>query len=169
MAASTTFIFDASPLIASCQFAVGKRSVADIALSGATVQIPPAVYEEVITRDGTRPDALKAARSGCHPTLPCGIRPAFTRDVEETQSMSMVTIRVPEELEQVLVSVLNRDPDKGAEWLKAGFEARLAELYQQWQSLRISTARFAELMGVSPWELADLLHDRGLKGTNLPG
>ena len=43
--------------------------------------------------------------------------------------MSMVTIRVPEELEQVLVSVLNRDPDKGAEWLKAGFEARFAELY----------------------------------------
>ena len=83
--------------------------------------------------------------------------------------MSMVTIRVPEELEQVFVSVLNRDPDKGAEWLKAGFEACLAELYQQWQSLRISTARFAELMGVSPWELADLLHDRGLKGTNLPG
>ena len=83
--------------------------------------------------------------------------------------MSMVTIRVPEELEQMLVSVLKRDPDKGAEWLKAGFEARLAEIYQQWQSLRISTARFAELMGVSPWELADLLYDRGLKDTNLPG
>jgi predicted nucleic acid-binding protein len=30
-------------------------------LSGAKVQIPPAVYEEVITRGGTRPDALKAA------------------------------------------------------------------------------------------------------------
>jgi predicted nucleic acid-binding protein len=61
MAASTTFIFDASPLIATCQFAVGKRSVADIALSGVTVQIPPAVYEEVITRGGARSDALKAA------------------------------------------------------------------------------------------------------------
>jgi hypothetical protein len=35
--------------------------------------------------------------------------------------------------------------------------------------LRISTARFAELMGVSPWELADLLRDRGLKHTNPPG
>jgi hypothetical protein len=83
--------------------------------------------------------------------------------------MSMVTIRFPEELEQVLISVLHRDPDKGAEWLKAGFEARLAELYQQWQLLYISTARFAELMGVSPWELADLLGARGLKNTNLPG
>jgi hypothetical protein len=83
--------------------------------------------------------------------------------------MSMVTIRVSEELEQVLVSVLNRNPDKGAEWLKAGFEAYLAELYQQWQSLRISTAKFAELMGVSLWELADLLRVRGLKVTNLPG
>jgi hypothetical protein len=40
MAASITFVFDASPLIASCQFAMGQRSVADIALSGATVQIP---------------------------------------------------------------------------------------------------------------------------------
>lgn len=83
--------------------------------------------------------------------------------------MSMVTIRVPEELEQVLKPVLDRDPDKGAEWLRAGFEARLAELYQQWQSLCISTARFAELMGVNPWELADLLRVRGLKATNLPG
>jgi predicted HTH domain antitoxin len=51
----------------------------------------------------------------------------------------------------------------------AEFEARLAELYQQWQALRISTSRFAELLGVSPWELADLLRARGLKITNLPG
>jgi hypothetical protein len=35
--------------------------VADIALPGAHVQIPPAVYQEVVTRGGTRPDALKAA------------------------------------------------------------------------------------------------------------
>jgi hypothetical protein len=83
--------------------------------------------------------------------------------------MSMVTIRVPEEIEQVLMTVLHRDPDKGAEWLQAGFDARLTELYHQWQSLRISTARFAELMGVSPWELTDLLQTRGLKATNLPG
>ena len=83
--------------------------------------------------------------------------------------MSMVTIRVPEEFEQVLKPAFARDLNKGAEWLRAGFEAQLAELYQQWQSLRISTARFAELMGVNPWELADLLRTRGLKATNLPG
>jgi predicted HTH domain antitoxin len=65
--------------------------------------------------------------------------------------------------------MIERDPDKGAELLRAGFEARLAELYQQWQALRISTSRFAELLGVSPWELTDLLHARGLKPTNLPG
>lgn len=41
MAASTIFVFDASPLIASCQFSVGRRAVADIALSGARVQILP--------------------------------------------------------------------------------------------------------------------------------
>jgi len=83
--------------------------------------------------------------------------------------MSMVSIPVPEDLEQVLKSMLERDPGKGSELLKAGFEVRLAELYQQWQALRISTSRFAELLGVSPWELADVLRARGLKATNLPG
>jgi len=83
--------------------------------------------------------------------------------------MSMVSILVPEDLEHVLKPVLERDPAKGAEWLRAGFEARLAELYQQWQALCILTARFAELLGVSPWELDDLLRARRLKVTNLPG
>ena len=83
--------------------------------------------------------------------------------------MSLVSIPMPEDLEQVLQAVLERDPNKGTEWLRAGFEARLAELYQQWQALQLSTARFAELLGVSPWELADLLQTRGLKATNLPG
>jgi len=50
----------------------------------------------------------------------------------------------------VLKPALERDPAKGAEWLRAGFETRLTELYQQWQALHISTARFAELLGVSP-------------------
>jgi hypothetical protein len=83
--------------------------------------------------------------------------------------MSKVLIPLPEDLEQVLQSMIERDPDKGTELLKAGFEARLTELYQQWQALRISTSRFAELLGVSPWELTDLPHARGLKTTNLPG
>ena len=43
--------------------------------------------------------------------------------------MSLISIRVPEDLEQVLRPVLERDPDKGTEWLRAGFEARLVELY----------------------------------------
>jgi DNA-binding transcriptional regulator YiaG len=83
--------------------------------------------------------------------------------------MSKVLIPVPEDLEQVLKPVLERDPDKGAELLRAGFEAPLAELYQQRQALRISTSRFAELLGVSRWELADLLRAHGWKTTNLPG
>jgi hypothetical protein len=53
--------------------------------------------------------------------------------------------------------------------MRAGFEAHFADLYQQWQTLRISTARFAELLGVSPWELDDLSRSRELKMTNLPG
>ena len=60
--------------------------------------------------------------------------------------MSLVSIPMPEDLEQVLQAVLERDPNKGAEWLRAGFEARLAEFYQQWQALQLSTARFAELL-----------------------
>ena len=74
----------------------------------------------------------------------------------------MVSIPVPEELEHVLKPILDREPTKGAEWLRAGFETRLAELYQQWQALHISTTRFAESLGVSPWELGDLLRERGL-------
>jgi hypothetical protein len=83
--------------------------------------------------------------------------------------MSKVLIALPEDLEQVLQSMIERDPDKGTELLKAGFKARLTELYQQWQALRISTSRFAELLSVSPWELTDLLRARGMKTTNLPG
>jgi hypothetical protein len=59
--ASAVFVFDSSPLVASCQFAVGSRSVAEIALAGADVRIPPAVYAEVVTRGGSRPDARIAA------------------------------------------------------------------------------------------------------------
>jgi hypothetical protein len=64
--------------------------------------------------------------------------------------MSKVLISMPEDLEPVLKSTIERDPDRGAELLRAGFDARLAELYQQWQAFRISTSRFAELLGVSP-------------------
>ena len=59
---TSRFVFDASPLVASCQFSVGNRAVAEIALAGADVRIPPAVYTEVVTRGGTRPDALTAVR-----------------------------------------------------------------------------------------------------------
>jgi hypothetical protein len=55
------FVFDSSPLVASCQFAVGSRTVAEIALAGADVRIPPAVYAEVVIRGESRADALIAA------------------------------------------------------------------------------------------------------------
>src|SRR6516162_6021435 len=60
--APSMFVFDSSPLVASCQFTVGGRAVAEIALADADVRIPPAVYVEVVTRGGSRPDALTAAR-----------------------------------------------------------------------------------------------------------
>ena len=62
MVASPIFVFDSSPLVASCQCAVGGMSVAALVIAGAQVWIPPAVYNEVITRGGTRPDALEAVR-----------------------------------------------------------------------------------------------------------
>jgi hypothetical protein len=40
---------------------VGGRAVAEIALAGADVWILPAVYAEVVTRGGSRPDARIAA------------------------------------------------------------------------------------------------------------
>jgi predicted nucleic acid-binding protein len=61
VAATFAFVFDSSPFVASCQFVVGRRVVAKIALPGVDVQIPPAVYAELVTRVGARPDALKAA------------------------------------------------------------------------------------------------------------
>jgi hypothetical protein len=60
--ALSMFVFDSSPLVASCQFTVGRRAVAEIALADADVRIPPAVYAEVVTRGRSRPDALIAAR-----------------------------------------------------------------------------------------------------------
>ena len=48
--------------MAGCQFSVGGVSVAALVIAGAQVWIPPGVYNEVITRGGTRPDALEAAR-----------------------------------------------------------------------------------------------------------
>ena len=54
---------------------------------------------------------------------------------------------VPEDLVQVFESMIERDPDKGAEILKAGFKARLAELYHQWQALRISTVPLCSTPG----------------------
>jgi hypothetical protein len=78
MVARLIFVFDSSPLVASCQFAVGRRAVADIALTGAYVQIPPAVYPEVVTQAGSRPDAMKAAElidAGYIPRNPTGFVP----------------------------------------------------------------------------------------------
>lgn len=62
MVAAPVFVFDSSPLVASCQFSVGGVSVAALVTTGRQVWIPPAVYHEVVTRGGTRPDALEAAR-----------------------------------------------------------------------------------------------------------
>jgi hypothetical protein len=40
MVASPMFVFDSSPLVASCQFSVGGVSVAALVMAGAQVWIP---------------------------------------------------------------------------------------------------------------------------------
>jgi predicted nucleic acid-binding protein len=62
MVESALYVFDASPLVAGCQFHVAGESVASKAIASVEAQIPSAVYEEVVTRGGTRPDAVEAAR-----------------------------------------------------------------------------------------------------------
>ncbi len=62
MVESALYVFDASPLVAGCQFHVAGESVASKAITGIEARMPPAVYEEVVTRGGARPDALEAAR-----------------------------------------------------------------------------------------------------------
>lgn len=57
-----TFIFDSSPLVAGCSFSVGTDSVAELVLLGCHIVIPQAVFDEVVTRGGARPDAREAAR-----------------------------------------------------------------------------------------------------------
>ena len=65
--------------------------------------------------------------------------------------MTTVSIPVPDESAPVIKPALDRDPAKGGEWLRLGFEARLTELYKDWQAMRISTSRFAELLGINMW------------------
>ena len=62
MTTTVQYVFDASPLIAGCQFFVGNASVAESVLNGLNAVIPPAVFDEVVVRGGTRPDAREAAR-----------------------------------------------------------------------------------------------------------
>jgi hypothetical protein len=40
------------------------------------------------------------------PPLPCGVCPSLARYVEETPTMSLVSIPIPEDLEQILKAVL---------------------------------------------------------------
>ena len=96
-------------------------------------------FQEALLRDRSGAEAPASPLSALHARRPDGqpplsrwIRPVVTGDVEEAPAIRKVLIFVPEDLEQILKSMIERDPDKGAELLIAGFETRLAELYQQW-------------------------------------
>jgi predicted HTH domain antitoxin len=53
------------------------------------------------------------------------------------------------------------------ELLARGFEEKLAELYEQFQRSECSFGYMAEQLGVTTWDLYNLLERRGLRTTNL--
>ena len=61
------------------------------------------------------------------------------------------------------------NPDEAIrlELLARGFEEKLAELYQEWKEGECSFSYMAEQLGISTWDLYDLLTRRGLRTTNL--
>ncbi len=73
-------------------------------------QIPPAVYDEVITRGGTRPDALEAARL-----------------VHAGQIHLADALIIGEELDELQYYQLGRGEREALT-----LTARLTDLYQQW-------------------------------------
>ena len=60
-------------------------------------------------------------------------------------------------------------PDEAVrlELLARGFEEKLAELYEQFQRSECSFDYVAEQLGVSTWDLYDLLEQHDLRTTNL--
>ncbi len=53
------------------------------------------------------------------------------------------------------------------EFLTNGFEQKLQELYEEFQRGECSLEYLADQLGLSAWEISDLLEVRGLKTTNL--
>lgn len=60
-------------------------------------------------------------------------------------------------------------PDEAVrlELLARGFEEKLVELYEQFQRSECSFDYIAEQLGVTTWDLYDLLEQRDLRTTNL--
>lgn len=60
-------------------------------------------------------------------------------------------------------------PDEAVqlELLARGFEEKLAELYEQFQRSECSFGYVAEQLGITVWDLYDLLERQGLRTTNL--
>jgi len=78
--------------------------------------------------------------------------------------MSMVSIPVPADLEHVLKPVLERDPEKGAEWLRAGFEARLAETVSAVADTPYLNGAVCRIAGRQPVGTGRLITGTGVKG-----
>ena len=144
-----------------------------VLIVAARLQLPHQLFLDFLVGQAERGIVsvalAKQAVQVLRPTLSKGVCSSFTCHVGWINTMTTVSIPVPDELAPVIKPALDRDPAKGGEWLRLGFEARLTELYKDWQAMRISTSRFAELLGINMWELNDLLNARGLKLTNLPG
>jgi predicted HTH domain antitoxin len=60
-----------------------------------------------------------------------------------------------------------KDEAMRLELLARGFEEKLAELYEEWKQGECSFGYMAEQLGISTWDLYDILARRGLRTTNL--
>ncbi len=62
---------------------------------------------------------------------------------------------------------LGGDKEKILEFAAVGFEERLTQLYEEFRRGEISLEHLAEELGLTVWEVENLLEERGLKSTNL--
>jgi len=77
--------------------------------------------------------------------------------------------------EEAVVKIIKKKDAKGKieksssllEFLILGFEQKLEQLYEEFQRGESSLGYLADQLGISPWEVVELLEKRGLRTTNL--
>jgi hypothetical protein len=84
--------------------------------------------------------------------------------------MPHVSLEAKREIENFLSRRLEEGKLDQTIWLELlarGFEEKLAELYEQFQQGECSLDYMAEQLGVTTWDLYELLERQGMRTTNL--